>query len=69
MECAEVAGVVVMTTALPTWPGCWIAHSMACWPPKQPPITARRRSIPSRATSWCCAFTMSRTVTTGKRSP
>jgi hypothetical protein len=32
-------------------------------------ITACRRSIPNRVTSCCWACTMSRTVTTGKRSP
>jgi hypothetical protein len=51
--CAEVAGVVVMTTALPTMAGYAIAHSTACCPPMQPPMTACRRSIPRRCTRRC----------------
>ncbi len=38
-------------------------------PPIDPPMTANSRSMPSRATSICCARTMSRTVSGGKSVP
>ena len=45
------------------------AHSSACIPPIEPPMTACQTSMPSASVRRTWALTMSRIVTTGKREP
>jgi hypothetical protein len=67
--CALAATAVEMGTIECTRSGCMTAHSNACMPPMEPPMTQCQRSTPrwSARTTWL--RTQSRTVTTGKRLP
>jgi len=69
MAQGEWAADVAMGMMDCTISGYWIAHSSACIPPSEPPITVRRDRTPiwSRRSFW--ARTMSRTVTRGKSGP
>jgi hypothetical protein len=69
MFCAVSLGVAATATALAIRSGKAVAHAMACIPPRLPPITAAKRSIPSRSASRAWLATQSSTVTTGNRDP
>ena len=66
IACADGRGVVASTMAEATRSGYWVAHSSACIPPMLPPSTQKSLSMPSRSIRSAWAFTMSRTVMTGK---
>jgi len=66
MHQAEWRAVLAMNTRDSTSSGYRSAHSSACIPPSEPPITIRIRFTPSEVTSACWARTMSRTVMAGK---
>ncbi|MDT4817601.1 hypothetical protein FQZ97_506800 [compost metagenome] len=46
MFCADSRGVLAITTQLATRSGKVMAQLSACMPPRDPPITAAKRSIP-----------------------
>src|SRR5438445_2357380 len=52
-----------------TLSGYATVHSSARMPPRDPPLTASRRSIPNRSRARFSARTMSATVITGKSRP
>jgi hypothetical protein len=67
--CGPKAPVAATGTALSTKSGNSTAHSSACCPPMEPPITSASRRTPKESNSRLCARTMSRMVTTGKCTP
>ena len=60
---------VAIATSERTRRGYMTAHSSACMPPIDPPITDSQRVIPRYSPNLDWARTMSRIVTTGKRDP
>lgn len=68
--CWALAAIdVAMATNEPTRSGNITAHSRACMPPMDPPMTERQRVTPIRVASKACVRTMSRMVTTGNAEP
>jgi hypothetical protein len=67
--CVPRCAVLAIGTIARTAPGYATAHSRACIPPSDPPLTASTDSIPSARRNARCARTMSPTVTTGKVAP
>ena len=63
------AAVVAMATSAPTRSGNITAHSSACMPPIDPPITACQRRMPSASANDAWVRTMSRIDTTGNDEP
>lgn len=66
---ASRTGGAASTARRATRSGREIAHSSACIPPIDPPMTAAKRSMPSSSASLDCAATWSRIVVAGKRAP
>ncbi len=69
MFCAESLGVEAITMQCATRSGYIRLQASACMPPRLPPITAAKRSMPNASATRACALTQSSTVTTGKRAP
>jgi hypothetical protein len=69
MFCADSFGAAAMTRLWRTRPGWDSVHCSACIAPSEPPMTAAKRSMPSRSARRACASTQSSTVTTGKSAP
>ncbi len=70
MFCGVSFGAAAITSAWRTRSGKESVHCSACMAPSEPPITAAKRSMPSRSARRAWASTQSSTVTTGKvRAP
>ena len=63
--CALWRVVQAMGMAATTRSGKATAHSSACMPPMEPPVTASSRSMPNQSISIFCRRTMSPMVITG----
>ena len=69
IACADCRLVEAITIAERTLSGYEMAHSIACMPPIEPPVTEWSFSTPRCSTSLTCTRTISAMVMMGKLSP
>ncbi len=69
MFCVDNWGAVATATQCAIRCGYKVVQASACMPPRLPPITAAKRSMPNASASRAWACTQSSTVSTGKSGP